>query len=445
MNVVIIGGVAAGMSCAAKLKRAMGDNVNVTVFEKTDTVSYGACGIPFYVSGHVREVDSLVARTAGKFAADGIQVRLRHTVARVDTEKKTVEGIDSNTGNRFSASYDKLVMGSGARARRIPPMDQDRDNLFTVRNLDDATGIRHMLEGGSVGSVVIVGAGFVGMEMAEACVRRGRKGVLVEFAGRVLSVFDPEVSDRAAGELRDNGVDVRTDSMVTALNSDGDRIVSVEVENRGKREVVPANLVLNCVGIVPNTEFIDVDKAPNGAIVVNERMETSAPDVYAAGDCSVMTSFITRERQYAPLGTNANKQGKMIAQLLAGEQVAPLRLLGSSAVRVFGLDLAKVGLSEEDARRQGLDYKTNTITGNSSAPYYGSEKVTIKLVYGAKTRLLLGAQVVGQGVVVPRANYFAIAISAGMTIDDFGYIDLCYSPPFSGVWDAALIAATTAK
>ena len=188
-----------------------------------------------------------------------------------------------------------------------------------------------------------------------------------------------------------------------------------------------------------------VEKAKNGAICVNERMETSVEDVYAAGDCSIMRSAITGLYTYAPLGTNANKQGRIIGDILGGVEPKPFKLIGSSALRLFGMDAAKVGISEKEARANGMDFKVNTITGNSYASYYGTEKLNIKLIYDAKTRVVLGAETWGQGIVVPRANYYAIAIYAGLTVDEMGFMDLCYSPPFSGVWDAALIASNTAK
>ncbi|MEG0579220.1 MAG: FAD-dependent oxidoreductase, partial [Niameybacter sp.] len=193
-------------------------------------------------------------------------------------------------------------------------------------------------------------------------------------------------------------------------------------------------------------DFINcVEKAGNGAIIVNEDMETNVEDIYAAGDCSIMRSAVTGAFLYAPLGTNANKQGRIIADILGGKERKPFKLIGSSAIKLFEVDAAKVGLSETEAKRLGLNYKTNFITGNSYASYYGTEKVSIKLVYDAETRKILGAQTVGAGVVVPRANYYAIAIYSGLTVDEFGFMDLCYSPPFSGVWDVALIASNTAK
>ena len=240
-------------------------------------------------------------------------------------------------------------------------------------------------------------------------------------------------------------------SKVTELIAEGGKIVKARLEGKNESgeavvEEIFADLVINSAGIAPATSFIEnVEKAKNGAICVNERMETSVEDVYAAGDCSIMRSAITGLYTYAPLGTNANKQGRIIGDILGGVEPKPFKLIGSSALRLFGMDAAKVGISEKEARANGMDFKVNTITGNSYASYYGTEKLNIKLIYDAKTRVVLGAETWGQGIVVPRANYYAIAIYAGLTVDEMGFMDLCYSPPFSGVWDAALIASNTAK
>ncbi len=445
LKVVVVGGNAGGMSMAAKLKRTMKDQVEVIVFEKGEVTSLGACGIPYYVGCISAHADDLVERTPEKFREAGIDLRTRHEVAGGDLANKKVTALNLENDKKVEVDYDKLVVASGARVRHIQPFDVERDNLHTVRTLDDAIRLKKALDGDAVRNVVVTGAGFIGLEIAEACAKRGKKVLLVEFANRILPVMDPEITDRIMEELDANGVRVRTDAKVSELICDNNHIREVVIQGSGKKETVPADVVVNCAGIVPNAEFIGVKKAVNGAIEVDCHMRTSDPDVYAAGDCSIMTSFITGEHMYAPLGTNANKQGRMIAEQLAGKEVTPFKLIGSSAVRIFGLDAAKVGLSEIDAQRLNLDYKVNLITGNSYASYYAPDKVTIKLVYNAKTRLLLGAQTVGQGVVVARANYYAIAISAGVTVDEFGFMDLCYSPPFSGVWDVSLIAATTAK
>ena len=294
--------------------------------------------------------------------------------------------------------------------------------------------------------VVIVGAGFIGLELSEACRHYGKEVTVVELADHVLPAFDPEVSEALEAELAGNGVTVRVGTMVQSLIEEDGRIVGAVLSRGDGTEEIPADIVINSAGIAPATSFItNVEKAKNGAICVNERMETSIPDVYAAGDCSIMKSAVTGDYMYAPLGTNANKQGRIIGDILGGAQPKPFKLIGSSALRLFGMDAAKVGLSEKEAKARGLNYKAHTITGNSYASYYGTEKLNIKLIYDADTRKILGAETYGQGIVVPRANYYAIAIYAGLTVDEMGFMDLCYSPPFSGVWDAALIASNTAK
>ncbi len=446
MKVVIIGGVAAGMSAASKLKRNLKDQVEIMVYEKGGEVSYGACGIPFYISDHIKQGRDLIARTAEEFSQSGIPIKTYHEVLKVDTDKKTVLVKNLKTGEEFTDSYDKLVIGSGAAVRHFPPFDQAYENLFEIRDVADGTRVKTALFDENNRHVVIVGAGFIGLEVSEACRRYGKEVTVVELADHILSSFDQEVSEALEGEMEKNGVTVKTGCRVTELKGENGRVTAVILQNGDETEELPVDILINSAGIAPATAFIDtVEKARNGAILVNERMETNVADVYAAGDCSIMRSGITGEYTYAPLGTNANKQGRIIGDLLGGVEPKPFKLIGSSALRLFGMDAAKVGLSEKEAKAHGLDYKAHTITGNSYASYYGTEKLNIKLIYDKATRRVLGAETWGQGIVVPRANYYAIAIYAGLTVDEMGFMDLCYSPPFSGVWDAALIASNTAK
>ncbi len=445
MKTVIIGGVAAGMSAASKLKRLLKEEAEIVVYEKGGEVSYGACGIPFYISDHIKQGKDLIARTAEEFAQSGIPVKTFHEVTAVDTDKKTVTVTDLHTGRSFEDIYDKLVIGSGAGVRHFPPFDKSYDNLFEIRDVADGTRIKQALQDEGQKNVVITGAGFIGLEVSESCKKYGKNVTVIELADHVLSAFDPEVSQALEEELERGGVAVRTKTRVTELISRDNRIEKVVVETDGVREELPVDIVINSAGIAPATSFIqNIEKAKNGAIYVNERMETSIPDVYAAGDCSIMRSAVTGEYTYAPLG-NANKQGRIIGDILGGAEPKPFKLIGSSALRLFGMDAAKTGISEKEAKTLGLSYKAHTITGNSYASYYGSEKLNIKVIYDAETRKLLGAQAYGQGIVVPRVNYYAIAIYSGLTVDEMGFMDLCYSPPFSGVWDAALIASNTAK
>lgn len=451
MKVVIIGGVAAGMSAASKMKRLLKEQAEIVVYEKGEEVSYGACGIPFYISDHIRQGSDLIARTAEEFAKSGIPVKTWHEVIAVDTDQKTVTVKNLKSGEVFTDTYDKLVIGSGAGVRHFPPFDRQYENLYEIRNVADGTRVKNALLGENSRNIVIVGAGFIGLEVSEACRHYGKNVTVVELAPHILPAFDAEVSQALETELAKNGVAVRTSTMVKELVAENGKITAARLAHKGEdgremTEEIPVDFLINSAGIAPCTDFIgNVEKAGNGAICVNERMETSVKDVYAAGDCSIMRSAITGRYQYAPLGTNANKQGRIIGDILGGAEPKPFKLIGSSALRLFGIDAAKVGLSEKEAQAAGMDYKVNTITGNSYANYYGTEKLNIKLIYDAKTRVVLGAETWGQGIVVPRANYYAIAIYAGLTVDEMGFMDLCYSPPFSGVWDAALIASNTAK
>lgn len=446
MKVVIVGGVAAGMSTATKLKRNLGDQVEIVVFEKGDEISFGACGIPFYISDHIKKGEDLIARTPEQFAASGIPVKVHHEVIAVDEKNKTVTVRHLMAGEEFVENYDKLIIGSGAGVNRFAPFNHYYKNLYEIRNVADGTGVKEKLQEEVVRDVIVVGAGFIGLEIVEACKKYNKNVVLVELADRILSVMDEEVTSVLTAELEKNNVKVLTGYKATELVANNESIKQIVLTNGEEVLHLSADMVINCAGIKPHTDFIScVDKAPNGAIIVNEDMETSTPDIYAAGDCSMMQSAITGAFLYAPLGTNANKQGRIIADILGGKERKPFKLIGSSAIKLFEVDAAKVGISENEAKKLGLNYKVNTITGNSYASYYGTEKVTIKVVYDAETRKILGAQTVGQGIVVPRANYYAIAIYSGLTVDEFGFMDLCYSPPFSGVWDAALIASNTAK
>lgn len=446
MKVVVIGGVAAGMSTAAKLKRNLRDKVDIVVFEKGIDISYGACGIPFFVSDHIKDSEDLIAKTPEQFRENGIDVKVKHEVINVCTDTKILTVKDLVNNKEFTESYDKLIVASGARVNRFSPLNQTLNNLYEVRDVNDGITIKTELQKSNIKNVIIVGAGFIGLEMVEACHKYGKNVILVEKAPRVLTTMDNDISERLHEELLKNNVTVHINTGLVDLVSENNTIKSAILDCSGKNEEINADMVINCAGIVPNTDFItSVEKYRNGAIIVDEQMRTSVEDVYAAGDCSVMTSFSTNKLAYTPLGTNANKQGRIIADILGGKEPKPFKLIGSSAIRLFGLDAARVGISEEDAKKLELDYKVNLITGNSYASYYGTEKVTIKVVYDNSTRKILGAQVIGQGIVVPRANYYAIAIYSGLTVDEFGFMDLCYSPPFSGVWDVSLIASNSAK
>lgn len=447
MNVVIVGGVAGGMSTASRLKRLLKDQVNIIVFEQGDEVSYGACGIPFYISDHIKDKESLFARTVEQFIEEGIDLRIHHRVEGVDIEAKTIVVKQLKTGEVLTQSYDYLVIASGARVNRFAPMDQPYNNLYEVRQVQDGTNIKNELKKDSVKNVVVVGAGFIGMEVAEACKEWNKNVTIVEFAPRVMSLMDEEITSALEIEANKQGVSLMLESKVVGFEHEDQVINKVHVESFGSVQLIDADIVINCAGIKPNTEFVTgVDKAFNGALIVDQNMETNVKGIYAAGDCSIMKSSVTNQLTYAPLGTNANKQGRIIADVIAGVKPKPFKLISSSGLKFFTLSAGKVGVSELEAIRLELNYKAHIITGNAYAGYYSNkEKILVKVLYNPDTRVIIGAQLVGQGSVVERANYYALAIYNHMTVDQFGMMDFAYSPPFNGVWDVAQIGSNTIK
>lgn len=446
MKVVIIGAVAGGMSTAAKLKRNLKDKVEVIVYEKGEEVSYGACGLPFYISDIIKDEKSLYARTVDQFIESGIDLRVHHEVISVNSSKKMLEIKDLKNNKTITDNYDILVIASGARVNTNGILDISADNYFGVRSVKEATRIKQLLQSDKVKEVVVIGGGFIGLEMLEAIDHYNKKAILIQREDRVFTTLDKDITEKIEAIIKDKGVILHTDTRIIEYIKEGTNITGITFVSGEKEYTVSTQLVLNCAGIIPNTEFIkDVDKAENGAIKVDEKMQTSIKDIYSAGDCSIMRSAITNDYVYAPLGTNANKQGRIIADILTGLDPKPFKLLHSTALKLFDYDVASIGITEYQAKKAGMEVKQHKVTANSYAGYYGKEQLDIKVLYDVHTRKILGVQSIGQGTVVPRANYYAIAIYAGLTVDQMGMLDLAYSPPFNGVWDAALIASNTIK
>lgn len=445
MKIIIIGGVAAGMSCASRLKRNRKD-YEIIVYEKGNELSYGACGIPFYVADSFEDETALIAKTKEQFEKEQIQVHTYHEVLHVDEKKKQVKVKNLLKDEVFETSYDKLVIASGARVNRFAPLDKPYQNLYEVRNVQDGVRLKNILKEERIKNIVVVGAGFIGLELCEAASKYNKQITLIEAGDQILNVVDKEIAQDIEIMLEEHKITVVKNTIINALSIENKEIKEVYAESDHQQICIACDMVINCAGIKPATDFIPcVDKLANGAIKVNEHMQTNVKDIYAAGDCSAMKAYLTKQYSYSPLGTNANKQGRIIADVIAEKNHPEFKLIGSSAMRLFEKDVAKVGLNEKEAAKAGLNYKVNKITANSYASYYGKEQLDIKLIYHPETKQLYGAQLIGQGIVVPRANYYAIAIAADLSLDAFGYLDFCYSPPFSGVWDAALIAANTSK
>lgn len=443
MRVLIIGGNAAGMSAASRLVRKSKD-VEVVVFEKTREVSYAACGLPYYIAGLNPELDLMRIRPVKEFENAGIKVHLEHEVTEVNPPEHRITVRNLQTGKSRSERYDKLIVASGS-SPFIPPIPgTDLQGVFTVKTLADAENIKKNLLRREVRNVAIIGGGYIGLEMAEACVLQKKNVRLFEAAPRVLNGFDPEFAAAVEQELATHGVAVHTGATVLELAGKS-RVRQVAT----KEERYDTDLVILAVGIRPNTSFIDdtaIQKKTNGALITDSSMRTSAPDIYAAGDCSTVIHKILKRPVYLPLGTNANKQGRLVADAILGIPVRFDNALGTTMLRCLNLEFAKTGITESEAREAGMEIGTVTVNHISHARYFPDPApITIKLCFDPATHVLLGAQLMGGKECAWRVNVFAVAIDRGMKADELGFLDLGYAPPFATTWDAIHIAANAVK
>lgn len=444
MKVIIIGGIAAGMSAAAKFKR-LSPNDDVVVYEKGDIVSFGACGLPYYVGGFFDDSNEMIARTPEAFREAGVEIHTKHEVTNVDFSNKKVTVKNLNTNEVLEESYDKLMIASGARAIIPPIKNIDLENVVTLKSMDDGNKLRELMSKEENKKIAIIGAGFIGLEAAEAAKHRGKEVTVIQLQDRVLQeVFDKDITDLLEEELRENGVNLLLSETVTELIGDG----KVSKVKTNKREI-EADIVILATGVKPNTDFLNCDEIKmirNGAIVVDKYGRTSVEDVYAAGDCATINSLITDREIYVPLATGANKLGRIVGENLAGQNNSFQGSMASSCIKVMNMEAARTGLSEKEVLNLGFNYKTKFITDMNQTSYYpGRERIYVKLIYDAHTRVILGGQVVGYKDAVQRCNVLAACIYAKMTTEQLGMLDLCYAPPFSRTWDVLNVAGNVSK
>lgn len=445
MKVIIIGGVAAGMSAASKLKRLKKDT-DVIVYEKTDIVSFGACGLPYYAGGFFDDKNEMLARTPEEFKKSGIELNIFHEVINVNTDKKEIKVKNLKTNEVFVDKYDKLMIATGARSIIPPVKNVKLDNVSTLKSMNDGIKIRNLLQEDSIKNVVIIGAGFIGIEAIEACKRQNKKVTIFQLEERILpQVFDKEITDILEEEIRNHNVDLRLNEAVSELVGSS----KVEAVITSKGEKIAADLVIIATGVRPNTEILsntNIEMLKNGAIIVNEYGETSIKDIYAAGDCATIKNVVTKEDSYVPLATGANKLGRIVGENLAGLNKKYQGSLNSSCIKIMNMEAASTGLTEEAAKKRNLNYKSVFISDYNQTSYYpGRNKMYVKLIYDADTKVILGGQVIGFKDAVQRVNVIATAIYAKLTTAELGNLDLCYAPPFSRTWDILNVAGNVAK
>lgn len=447
-RVVVIGADAAGMSAASQAMRTAGRHgrtLEVVVLDRGHWTSYSACGIPYWVAGTVDGPDSLIARTPAEHRANGIDVRLRTEAVHLDLESRSIGYVDRRTSTEGMLEFDQVVIATGARPIRPDVPGVDAIGVHGVQTLDDGAALLHRLTSRRPRRAVIVGGGYIGIEMAEAMVVRGLHVTVIDRAAEPMTTLDPDLGRQVHDAMEAMGIDVETGTPVEAFEAGVDGSVRAVVAG-GRNH--PADIVVLGLGVEPATALAETAGLPLGefgGLRVDDRLQVPGhAGVWAAGDCVESHDRIAQAWAFVPLGTHANKQGRVLGTNLGGGEATFPGVVRTAISKVCNLEVARTGLREADARAAGFRYVTATIDSTTRARYFpGTEPMTIKLIAEDPSGRLLGAQIVGRAGSAKRIDALAIALWNGMTVSDLAMVDVSYAPPFAPVWDPVLIAART--
>ncbi len=433
MNYVIIGGVAGGMSAAMEINRT-DPNANITVLERGGIYSYGQCGLPYVINGVVSSVDDLIARDVETFREKyGIDARIHTEVEKINVHDQVVHGKDTETNQSFEVAYDRLLIASGTRPIFPDFPGSELAGIHPLKTIPDAEHIMHDLDE-ETEDVTIVGGGYIGLEMAESLVKLGKRVQLIQGAPQIAPIFDPDMADIIHEKAKEKGIQLVLDEKVTGFKGE-DHVTSIETD----KNLYDTNFVLLAIGVQPNTEFLEntgIHTTNKGAIYVNPHQETNVNNVYAAGDCSTNYHRIKQIDDHIPLGTTANKQGRIAGANMAGGSLTFQGIVGTSIIKFFDLTLGRTGISEAEAKALRIPYDVHTTTAHTRAGYYpNGEKIHIKLLSHRRTDQLLGGQIIGKEGVDKRIDVLATALFNEMTIQELVDLDLSYAPPYNNVWD----------
>ena len=441
-RLIVIGGVAAGMSAAAKAKR-VNRAMQAVVYEKSPYISYAACGMPYFIAGDVADYHSLIVRTPEQMAKRGVDVYVRHEVTAIDPDTRTVTGRDLERGREFTHRYDRLVIATGARPAQPPLPGSDLEGVFVLRSLDEGRALRRFLDEHKPQRALVLGGGYVGVEMAETFGRLGLQVQMMIRSGKVMrTTLDDDVRALVEEELTRQGVEV-VQGKPTGF--EGRRRVEAVV-TEGNR--YPCDVALLSVGVRPEVALAQaagVALGATGAIATDSHMRTNLPDVYAAGDCAETFHLVTGAPAYIPLGSTANKQGRVAGTNAAGGEATFGGVVGTMVVRAFDLVVARTGLTAAQAQDLGYTVRAPMIKAMDASHYFpGAAPMHVKLVVDEETGRLLGGQIAGRRGVAKRIDVLATALHHRLTVTDLRRLDLSYAPPFAPVWDPILVAANVA-
>lgn len=438
-RLVVIGGDAGGMVAASQARRLRPD-LDIVALEMGEITSYSACGIPYLVGREVGSIEELVAREPREYRERlRIDVRLRHEAMMIDLDRREVEVRDHAHDRTIRLGFDHLMLGLGARPRRPRLPGIDHPMVHGVQNLEDAKDLIGDMERREVAAVVVIGGGYIGMEMAEACRRLGLTTTLLDQAPEVMGTLDPDMGSLVNQALRNAGIEVRTSTQVEGI---GDGLVHTSEGD------IAADLVILGLGVMPNVAIAEdagIELGAQGAIAVDRRQQTSAAGVWAAGDCAQSYHLVSQRDVYVALGTVANKQAFVAGTNIAGSYATFPGVVGTAISRICGTEVARTGLTEIEATQAGFGFHAVTVTGPTRASYYpGAESVVVKMVAERGGGRVLGAQIVGGQGAGKRIDTVATALHAGMTVRELTQLDLAYAPSLSPLWDPVQMAARKA-
>lgn len=441
-KIVVIGAVAGGAKSAAKARRE-DPNARIDIYTQEEFISYAGCGEPYYIADEIKDSKKLLARTPEQFDENyNIKVHTGHKVIKIEPARQSVRIKKLSDGSEFDASYDSLVIATGA-SPFIPPIPgRDLPGVFQLRTIPDTLAIREAVDSGKVKHAVVVGGGYIGLEMVESLTARGIQVTLVERLPQVAPPYDADVAKHIQNMLIKRGVDVRLGQSVEEIIGSTESGVRAVKANG---EVIETQLVLLSVGIRPNVDIAKdagIEIGSTGAIKTDARMETSVPGIFAAGDCVETFNQITGKPVWIPLGSTANKMGRIVGINITGGNARFAGVLGTSIFRVFDLNVAGTGLIERQAREEGYDIEIAIVPGGDRPHYMpDAQNVTIKLIASKSNRRVLGAQVWGSGKVDKTIDTLATAIGFKATVDDLQQLDLAYAPPFAPALGNPIVAA----
>lgn len=438
-KVVIVGGVAGGASAAARLRR-LDENAEIVMFEKGEFISFANCGLPYYVSGEIKEQSALTLQTPKSFNARfNVDVRILSEVIAINPDEKKVTVKKVVDGTTYEESYDELVLSMGADPIRPNIKGIESNKVFTIRNIPDTLRLKEYVDYKKPQRAVVVGGGFIGLEIAENIKAVGVDVTIVEMSNQVIAPIDYDMAAEVHCHLRSKGVKLMLNS---ALEEIEEKDNALEVTISGKK--VETDMVVMAIGVKPESKMAveaGIEVNSRGAIKVDSHMRTNIKNIYAIGDVIEITNFITKEKSYVPLAGPANKQGRIVADNICGLGTVYTGTQGSSVMKVFDITVASTGLNEKEAKRQGLDYgKVYTYSANHATYYPGASMMAIKTIYEKKTGKILGAQIVGRDGVDKRCDVYAVAIRANMTAYDLTNLELCYAPPYGSAKDPVNMA-----